>query len=343
MLRAPTRAAPIPIHAAPRRLLALAACLALGACGQSPPPSGSGTGAAQDEAARAAQLAERERAVAKREAAIAAREAQQGTQAAAAAEAEAKAKAEALAQAEKDKAAADAAAAQAARDQAAAEAKRVAAERAAADRKKAERERAARAEADRKRDEAKAKNAAAAAAARPIEVAAGTRLAVALKQALSSKTARPGERFEAVLTEDVTGTDGRVAVPAGATLVGSITHVVSGSREIGATPVIALRFDHLVAADGKQIPISGELDERGASERGRDTAKILGGAAAGAVIGNQSRNNDRGRLIGALVGGAIGAIAAKNTGTEVSLQDGAALTIALSQPFTVTPPAHAGR
>jgi multicomponent K+:H+ antiporter subunit A len=131
-------------------------------------------------------------------------------------------------------------------------------------------------------------------------------------------------------------------LPAGATLVGSITHVVSGSRQIGATPVIALRFDHLVAADGKQIPISGELDERGASERGRDTAKILGGAAAGAVIGNQSRNNDRGRLIGALVGGAIGAIAAKNTGTEVSLQDGAALTIALDKPFTVTPKAHAG-
>ena len=145
-----------------------------------------------------------------------------------------------------------------------------------------------------------------------------------------------------MLTEDVKGADGRVAVPAGATLVGSITHVVSGSRQIGATPVIALRFDHLVAADGKQIPISGELDERGASERGRDTAKILGGAAAGAVIGNQSRNNDRGRLIGALVGGAIGAIAAKNTGTEVSLQDGAALTIALDKPFTVTPKAHAG-
>jgi hypothetical protein len=173
-----------------------------------------------------------------------------------------------------------------------------------------------------------------------MEVPSGTRLAIALKQTLSSKTAHPGERFEAVLTSDVLAADGRVAVPAGATLTGAITHVVSGSRNIGATPLIALRFDHLVTAGGQRIPISGELDERGASERGRDTAKILGGVAAGAVIGNQSRNNDRGKLIGGLLGGAIGAIAAKNTGTEVALADGAPLTIAIDAPFTVT---HAGK
>jgi hypothetical protein len=140
-----------------------------------------------------------------------------------------------------------------------------------------------------------------------------------------------------VLTSDVVGADGRVAVPAGATVAGTITDVVSGSRSIGAVPVIGLRFEHLVTADGQRIPISGELDERGASERGRDTAKILGGVAAGAVLGNQAKNNDRGKLIGGLLGGAVGAIAAKNTGTEVSLADGAPLTIALGAPFTVTP------
>lgn len=309
------------------RGLATAALLAMAACGQSPAPSGAGS-PAQDDAARAEQLEARERAVAEREAALAAKEQEEAAKAAAAAEAEARAKAEAEA----------AALAKAERDKAAAEERRVAAERAAAE-KKAQRERAARAEAEQRRSEAKAR---AAAAAKPIEVPAGTRLAVALKQSLSSKTARPGERFEAVLTSDITGADGRVAVPAGATLTGTITHVVSGSRSIGAMPLIGLRFDHLVLAGGERIPISGELDERGASERGRDTAKILGGAAAGAVIGNQSRNNDRGKVIGALVGGAIGAIAAKNTGTEVSLADGAPLTIALDTSFKVTPGRQGG-
>ncbi|MCU0761337.1 MAG: glycine zipper 2TM domain-containing protein [Steroidobacteraceae bacterium] len=315
-----------------RPVLAAAVLLALVACGQSPAPSGAGT-TAQDDAARAAQLEARERAVAEREAAIAAKEREEAAAAAAAADAEARGKAEADA----------AARAQAERDQAAAEQRRLAAERAAADKaaadEKKRRERAAEAEAERRRAEAKAR---AAAAAKPIEVPAGTRLAVALKQSLSSKSARAGDAFEAVLTEDVAGADGRVAVPAGATLQGTITHVVSGSRSIGATPVIGLRFDHLVVAGGERIPISGELDERGASERGRDTAKILGGAAAGAVIGNQSRSNDRGKVIGALVGGAIGAIAAKKTGTEVSLADGAPLTIALNASFKVTPKPKGG-
>jgi hypothetical protein len=300
----------------PRALLGLAACALLVACGGSPAPSG---GAAPDAASRTAALAERERAVAEREAAIAAREQEVNAKAAAAAEAAAKA--------ESDKAAADAAAEQ---QRLAAEQQRLAAERAAAE-AKAQRERTARATTEKRREPSVAK----AAPAQPIEVSAGTRLAIALKQSLSSKTASVGQPFEAVLTSDVVGKDGRVAVPAGATLTGSITHVVSGSRNIGATPLIGLRFDHILTARGDRIAISGEIDERGASERGRDSAKILGGAAAGAVLGNQSRHNDRGKVIGALVGGALGAMAAKNTGTEVSLADGAPLTITVDQSFKV--------
>lgn len=321
------------LRSRPAVLAVAAASLVLAACGQGP---ASGEGGAKDDAASAAQLAERERALAEREAAVTAREREEAEKLKAAAEAAARAKAEAeaaaKAEAERTEAAAAAAAkARAERDKAEAQ-KRLAAERAAAE-KKAQRERA---EADRRSEEAKAR----AAAARPIEVPAGTRLAIALKQGLSSKTANPGDRFEAVLTEDVKGADGRIAVPAGATVTGTVTNVVSGSRQIGATPAIGLRFENLVTADGKRIPISGELDEQGKSERGRDTAKILGGVAAGAIIGNQAKRNDSGRVIGGILGGAIGAIAAKNTGTEVALGDGAALTIALGAPITVTPGTH---
>jgi type IV secretory pathway VirB10-like protein len=315
---------------APSRALPLGVLLglALGACDKPPPAPRAGD--APVEAQRDAELAERERALAAREAAVAAQEqqTQQADQAAATAAATAEAEARGKAEA--------AALAQAKQRQAVAERRRLATERAAA-RAEAEatRERAARAETTRQRGEAA--TARAAAAARPIEVPAGTRLAVSLKQALSSKTAQTGERFEAVLTSDVVAADGRVAVPAGATVVGTITDVVSGSRNIGATPAIGLRFEHLVTADGQRIPISGELGEQGASERGRDTAKILGGAAAGAVLGHQVRNDDRGKVLGGLLGGAIGAVAAKKTGTEVALADGAPLTITLGAPLSVMP------
>lgn len=324
------RSKPQPTVRSSRLLLAALLGLALAACDKSPPPSTSSGVAA--EASRENELAARERTMAAREAAVAAKEqldSETVARTAAAAEAEA-----VRAQA----ATAAAAVARAAKTTAAAEGNRLAAARSAAD-KQATRERAARADAQRRREDAEAATAKATASARPVEVAAGTRLAIALKQSLSSKTAQPGERFEAVLTSDVVAADGRVAVPAGATVVGTITDVVSGSRNIGTTPTIGLRFDHLLTAEGQRIPISGELDEQGASERGRDTAKILGGVAAGAVLGHQVRSDNRGKVIGGLLGGAIGAIAAKNTGTEVALSDGAPLTITLGASFTVTPAA----
>lgn len=294
--------------------LGVVASLALVGCAQKSPP------AAGDAAAPTAgvdpALAERERALQEREAALAAKEQEQ----VAAAEAEAKAKADAdaavLAKAEQDKAAADA--------------KRAASDKAAAA-KKAEHDRAAKQAADKNAAAAKA---AAAEAAKPIVVPAGTQLPISLVQQLSSKTAKVGDAFEALVTSDVSA-GGRVAVPSGTRLTGTITHVVSGSQAIGAVPMLGLKFDNLVLANGTRVPISGELSEQGASEKGRDTAKILGGAAAGAVLGHQVKHGDTGKVVGGILGGAIGAVAAKKTGTEVTLTDGAPLTISVGAPFTV--------
>ena len=168
----------------------------------------------------------------------------------------------------------------------------------------------------------------------PITVPGGTQLTVALEQDLSSKTAAPGQPFEARVANSIV-IDGRVAVPAGARVTGSITDVISGSRKIGGVPTLGLLFDSLVLPDGQRIAINGELVERGASERGRDTAKILGGAAAGAVLGHQVKNNDGGKILGGLLGGAIGAVAAQKTGTEVQIAAGSELTISLAESFEV--------
>jgi len=294
-------------------MLGVITSLGLVGCGREAPPAAD---QAQDANSKEAELAARERALDEREAAVAAQQQAEAEAAAAAAKAQADAESAAVAKAEQDKAAA--------------EAKHQAAERAAAA-KRAERDRVAgRVVA---KEEAAAK-AAALESAKPIQVPAGTQIAMSLSQAISSKTAKVGDAFSAVVSSDIT-VGNRVAVPAGTRVSGSVIHVVSGSQAIGAVPVVGLKFEELVLASGARVPISGELTETGASEKGRDTAKIVGGAAAGAVIGHQVKNNDTGKVLGGLLGGAIGAIAAKKTGTEAIIPDGAPLTISTTQSFTV--------
>jgi type IV secretory pathway VirB10-like protein len=167
-----------------------------------------------------------------------------------------------------------------------------------------------------------------------VEVAAGTPITVALSSALSSKTARPGDSFEATVASNVS-VNGRVVVPVGTRVTGNVTEVISGSHSIGAVPTLGLKFNQLELEDGQIIPITGELMEQGASEKVSDTAKILGGAAVGAILGHQVKTNNRGKVIGGLLGGAVGAVAAKNTGSEVELASGSTLTLTTGEPLTV--------
>jgi type IV secretory pathway VirB10-like protein len=300
----------------------LAVCLALSACGKQStapapaaaapePATAADTGASDDDLkARQEELARREAAVAEKE-----REIQLAQRESKVAEQE-----QQLAR-EKKEAEAEAAKAAVARDAAL---KSNAAKKAAA---------AARA--------AAAKTSASSGPSAPpepvfqnVEVAAGTPVTVALSSDLSSKTARPGDSFEATVASNVM-VNGRVVVPAGTRVTGNITEVISGSNSIGAVPALGLKFNQLELEDGQIIPITGELMEQGPSEKVRDTAKILGGAAAGAVLGHQIKSNNRGKVIGGLLGGAVGAIAAKNTGTEVQLASGSTVTLTTGEPFSV--------
>lgn len=168
-----------------------------------------------------------------------------------------------------------------------------------------------------------------------VTVPAGTQLPLALTADLSSKTAKVGDSVRASLTSDVRVGD-RVAIPSGTTVAGQITSVVSGSDKIGGVPSLGLRFDRIEMPGGKDVPINGEITQKGKSDTGRDTAKIVGGTAAGAIIGHQVKGGDKGKVIGGLIGGAIGAVAAHETGTEAKLAAGSALTISLTNAVDVT-------
>lgn len=169
----------------------------------------------------------------------------------------------------------------------------------------------------------------------PIVVPAGTQVAIALSQNVNTKKVLVGAPVEGTLASDLV-IGGRRAAKAGAALHGSVTQVVSGTDKIGGVPTIGLRFDTLVAADGATKTINASYLQQAKSETGKDTAKIVGGAAAGAIIGHQV-DDDKGTVIGGLLGAGAGAAAAQKTGGDIKLTAGQVLELATTTGFEVNP------
>jgi len=165
-------------------------------------------------------------------------------------------------------------------------------------------------------------------------IPAGTSISVQLPAEISTKTAKVGQRLTGNLTNDIV-VDGKVVAKAGAPVQGSITEVISGSNTIGGKPTLGLSFDS-ITSNGGDRPISARITQLAdKSDKGRDTAKIAGGAVAGGVLGHQI-DGDKGKVIGALIGAAAGTAAAKKTGKEVVLPAGTVVGLTLDSPVTVT-------
>jgi hypothetical protein len=165
----------------------------------------------------------------------------------------------------------------------------------------------------------------------PVTVPEGTQFSVMLHEAYSTKTATVGQVVNATLASDLVVGDRRVARE-GAALSGTVTEVVSGTNKIGAVPSLKIELTQLVVADGTTAAIRARIAQKGQSEKGRDTAKIVGGTAAGAIIGHQV-DDDKGKVIGGILGGAAGAVAAKKTGTDLDIPAGSAVPATLRQSF----------
>jgi type IV secretory pathway VirB10-like protein len=289
-------------------VIAASLAMTLAACGGSPKPAGEDAASAE-AAAIAAERAELD----KRAEELAAREAALATQ---------QADAAAAAKAEADKAAAEAAAA------------KEAADKLAAEKAKAARLAAAKREAEFKAAQSRpAPEPAPEPAPKPVVVASGTVLPIAFTSGISTKTAKVGDPVSARLTSDLV-VDGRQVAPAGAAVTGVVSDVYSGSREIGGTPRLGLRFERLSLGDGRSVAIAGDIVQQGKSESGKDAAKIAGGAVLGAVLGKQV-DDGKGAVIGGLLGGAAGAAIAKNTGGDLEIADGTAASLVLTRSFEV--------
>jgi hypothetical protein len=170
-------------------------------------------------------------------------------------------------------------------------------------------------------------------------IASGTSLALASGSKVCTNTNKVGDRFNASLTESVTGTNG-VSLPAGSTVSIEITEL-KRSTDSKTNIVMGFRVVSITANGRTYTPdaevVSASIDRVRSQDRGDDAKKVATGAAVGAVVGQVLGRNTKGTLIGAAVGAAAGAAAASSTSDyEGCVNAGAAIAVRLTGPLTIS-------
>jgi len=152
---------------------------------------------------------------------------------------------------------------------------------------------------------------------------------------VSSETARVEDRIEARVTRDVK-VSGRVAIPAGAKVIGSVMQVDRGGK-FSERAHLGIRFHTIVLADGTKIPILTETISRDGEAPGNSSKAKMGGAAVGGAILGAILGGGKGAAIGAAAGAGAGTAAvAAGDRNAATLAAGTPLTVRISQPITVT-------
>ncbi len=180
-------------------------------------------------------------------------------------------------------------------------------------------------------------------------IAAGTKVPVALKHAISTKSAREGDAVYAETTFPVVEND-RVLIPANTYVQGRISQVKRAGRVKGRAEVL-IHFTSLIYPSGYTVLLPGSVenvpgaentemkDEEGTIRAEGQKAKDIGQAAStagtGAAIGGISAGG-KGALIGAGAGGALGtAIALLTRGNDVRLEPGTTLEMVIQRPISL--------
>jgi hypothetical protein len=166
-------------------------------------------------------------------------------------------------------------------------------------------------------------------------VSADSVVGVQTETALSTERSHVEDRVEARVSRDVR-VGGRVAIPAGTRVIGSVTSVERGGK-MRERATLGIRFHTLAFADGTETPITTETIYRyGDAPGNKSAAKIGGGAVAGAILG-AIIGGGKGAAIGAATGAAGGGAAvAASDRSEATLPAGAEVTARILSPVTVT-------
>jgi Bacterial conjugation TrbI-like protein len=165
----------------------------------------------------------------------------------------------------------------------------------------------------------------------PAEAVIGLQLA----SSVSSDTARVEDRVEARVTRDVRA-GGRVAIPAGSRVLGSVSVVERGGK-MRERARLGVRFHTVILADGTELALQTETVLReGESPANASAAKVGGGAIGGAILG-AILGGGKGAAIGAGVGAGAGTAAVMAGGRKpAQIQAGSPMTVKVLSPVTVS-------
>jgi len=184
-----------------------------------------------------------------------------------------------------------------------------------------------------------------AASAASISIPAGTKVPVALKHAISTKSAREGDAVYAETTFPVVD-NGRILIPAGTYVQGKISEVKRAGRVKGRAEVL-MHFTTLIYPSGYTVVLPGSVENvpgaektsmtgnegtiRADSQKGEKIGTVASTAGTGAVVGGLSRGG-KGALIGAGIGGGVGSVIAMLTrNNEVKLDAGTTLEMVIQR------------
>ncbi len=190
-----------------------------------------------------------------------------------------------------------------------------------------------------------AQNNPAAPAAAELAIPAGTKVPVALKHAISTKTTREGDSVYAETTFPVV-VNNRVIIPAGTYVQGRISRIQRAGHIKGRAEVL-MHFTTLIYPSGYTVMLPGSVENapgvdktsvkdqegtiRGDSQTGEKVGTVASTAGTGAVIGGLSRGG-KGALVGAGIGGAVGtAIALLSRGNDVKLDAGTTVEMVIQR------------
>jgi hypothetical protein len=156
-----------------------------------------------------------------------------------------------------------------------------------------------------------------------------------LEKTVTSERAKVEDAVDARVTRDVR-VDGRVAIPAGAIVHGTITEVERGGK-VSERARLGIRFHTVVLANGDRLSLRTDAITREGASPGRESAAKIGGAAVGGAILGAILGGGKGAAIGGAMGGA-GGTAAVMAGDRnaVTVPAGSTVSVRIQEPVTVT-------
>lgn len=182
-----------------------------------------------------------------------------------------------------------------------------------------------------------------------VEIPTGTHLSMVLHNAISTRSARPGDPvyLETIFPVMI---NGKVAIPAGSYVSGEVTDAKRAGRVKGRAELM-IKLNTLILPNAYMVSFNGSPSSagtgggetvdnegkiKGDSDKASDAGTIIEGGAIGAGIGGLAAQSGKGAGIGAGVGAAAGLIAVLLTrGPDAELPRGSTVEAVLTQPMVL--------